>query len=54
MFLVLISKKGGVEGLKEFKPIGLMSGLYRLLAQMLTNGLKRWWEKRFLRLGMSW
>ena len=31
-FFVLISKKGGVEDLKDFMPISLVGGLYKLLA----------------------
>ncbi|RVW65895.1 Transposon TX1 uncharacterized 149 kDa protein [Vitis vinifera] len=39
-FLVLIPKKGGVEDLKDFKPISLVGGLYKCLAKVLANRLK--------------
>ncbi|RVW74519.1 hypothetical protein CK203_053802 [Vitis vinifera] len=39
-FLILIPKKGGVEDLKDFRPIGLIGGLYKLLAKVLANRLK--------------
>lgn len=39
-FLVLIPKKGGVEDLRDFKPISLVSGLYKWLTKVLTNRLK--------------
>lgn len=44
-FLVLVPKKGkrvgGAEHLKNFRPISLVRGLYKLLAKVLTNILKR-------------
>ena len=39
-FLVLIPKKGGVEDLKDFRPISLVGGLYKWLTQVLANRLK--------------
>ena len=33
-FLVLIPKKGGVEDLKDFRPISLVGALYKLLAKV--------------------
>ena len=39
-FLVLIPKKGGVEDLKDFRPIRLMGGLYKWLVKVLANRLK--------------
>ena len=40
-FLVLISKKGGAGDVKDFRSINLMGSLYKLLAKVLINMLKR-------------
>ena len=40
-FLVLITKKGGVDEVKDFRPISLIGRLYKLLTKALTNKLKR-------------
>ena len=37
----MIPKKGGVEDLKDFRPISLVGGLYKWLAKVLANRLKR-------------
>ena len=40
-FCVLIAKKGGAKELKDFRPIGLVSSLYKLLAKVLANMLRK-------------
>ena len=44
-FLVLIPKKGDVEDIKDFRPISLLGGLYKILAKVLANRLKGLWER---------
>ena len=38
-FLVLLPKKGGTKELGDFRPISLLGGLYKLLANTLANNL---------------
>ena len=40
-FVVLNPKKGGAEDCKDFRPISMVGGLYKWLAKVLANSLKR-------------
>ena len=40
-FLVLLPKKGGAEDLGDYRPNSLLGGLYKLLAKVLANRLKK-------------
>ena len=40
-FLVLIPKKQNVEDLKDLRSISLVGGLYKILAKVLANRIKR-------------
>ena len=40
-FLVLIPKKGDAEDIKDFRPISLLGGSFKILAKVLANRLKR-------------
>ena len=40
-FMVLIPKRGGVEDLKDFRLIILTGSIYKLIAKVLANRLKR-------------
>ena len=40
-FLVLIPKKGDAMDIKDFRPISLVGGLYKILAKVHANRLKR-------------
>ena len=40
-FIVLIPKKWGTDDLKDFRPISLVGSLYKILAKVLPNRLKR-------------
>ena len=40
-FLVLIPKKEGASDVQDFKPISLVGSLYKIIAKVLANRLKR-------------
>ena len=40
-FLVMIPKTGNVEDTKDYRPISLLGGLYKILAKVLANRLRR-------------
>ena len=40
-FLVLVPKKGGADDLRDYRPLNLVRGLYKLLAKVLANRLKK-------------
>ena len=40
-FLVLVPKNQNVEDLKDLRPISLVGGLYKILAKVLANRIKR-------------
>jgi len=44
-FIALIPKKSGAVDLKDFRPISLVSGVYKIIAQILANRLRKVVEK---------
>jgi len=40
-FLTLIPKKSGAMDLKDFRPISLVSGVYKIIAKVLANRLRK-------------
>ena len=40
-FLVMIPKKGNVEDIKDYRPISLLGELYKILAKVLANRLRK-------------
>ena len=41
IYLMMIPKKGIVEDIKDYKPISLLEGLFKTLAKVLANRLRR-------------
>jgi hypothetical protein len=48
-FLALIPKKSGVVDLKDFRPISLVSRVYKIIAKVLANRLRKVVEKIILK-----
>jgi hypothetical protein len=44
-FIALIPKKSGAVDIKDFRPISLVSGVYKIIAKFLANRLRRFVEK---------
>ena len=40
-FLVLVPKNQNFEDLKDLRPISLVGGIYKILAKVLANRIKR-------------
>ena len=40
-FIVMVPKKGRVEDFKNYRPISLVKSLYKLIAKVLANRLKK-------------
>ena len=40
-FIIMVPKKAGAEDLKDFRPIILVNSLYKILAKVLGNTIKR-------------
>jgi hypothetical protein len=45
IFIALIQKKFGAINVQDFRPISLMSGVYKIIAKVLANKLSRVVEK---------
>jgi len=45
IFIALIPKKPGAVDLKDFRPISLVSSVYKIIAKVLANRLRRVVEK---------
>jgi hypothetical protein len=47
-FISLIPKKVGVVDIKDFHPISLVGGVYKIISKVLANKLKTVLEKIFI------
>ncbi|CAL5335747.1 unnamed protein product [Camellia sinensis] len=56
-FLALISKKGGAEDIRDFRPISLLGSVYKFLAKVLANRLrqfcKQWCQSLICKLDID-
>ena len=44
-FIALIPKKLGALNLKDFRPISIVSGVYKIIAKVLANRIRKIVEK---------
>lgn len=44
-FITMVPQKGGVEDFKDYRPICLIGSLYKLLAKVLENRLKKFFPE---------
>jgi len=47
-FVSLVPKKASVVDIKDFRPISLVGGVYKIISKVLANRLKLFWENLFL------
>ena len=44
-FIVLVPKKGGVEDIRDYRPINLVNSIYKLISKVMANKLKKVMDK---------
>ena len=47
IFITLIPKKNGASNIRDFRPISLVGSVYKILAKVLVNRLKKSLERGF-------